>query len=131
MRSFLFLFVCSFVVGVVLPGVAAAPHHGTAASYDQDAWVTVEGVVTEFYWRNPHSALFLEIADEDGKPSEYGIELASPTLMVQQGYNRNIFKPGDRVEIRVHPSKVGSPVGECLFSCEILVNGEAPVQDRQ
>jgi hypothetical protein len=123
----------SFVVAVALihPWVTLAMHHGTAASYDQEAWITVEGTVTEFYWRNPHSALFLEISDEDGNLSEYGVELASPTLMVQQGYNRNIFKPGDEVAIRVHPSKVGAAVGECLFSCQILVNGEEPEPDRQ
>jgi hypothetical protein len=111
--------------------VSATAHHGTAASYDQDAWISVEGVVTEFYWRNPHSALFLEVTDEDGVTSEYAIELASPTLLVSQGYNRNLFKPGDAVEIRVHPSKAGAPVGECLFSCQMTVNGEAPAPDRQ
>jgi Family of unknown function (DUF6152) len=132
MRSFLlFVAFIVFVSGPFPPVAGAAAHHGTAASYDQEAWITVEGVVREFYWRNPHSALFLEVSDENGETSEYGVELASPTLMVQQGYNRNIFKAGDRVEIRVHPSKTGSAVGECLFSCQILVNGEEPEQDRQ
>lgn len=130
MRSFLLCFVL-FVVGSYGVSVVAAPHHGTAASYDQESWITVEGVVKEFYWRNPHSALFLEVSDENGEVSEYGVELASPTLMVQQGYNRNIFKPGDRIEIRVHPSKTGAAVGECLFSCQMLVNGAEPEQDRQ
>jgi len=113
---------------LVLPVTA---HHGTAVTYDQDVWISVEGVVSEFYWRNPHSALFLNVTDEDGAVSEYGVELASPTLLVRQGYNRNVFRAGDQVVIRVHPSKVGAPVGECLFSCEMLVNGEAPEPDRQ
>lgn len=111
--------------------VPLASHHGTAASYDQNEWVTVEGVVTEFFWRNPHSALFLEVTDEEGDTSEYGVELASPTLLVSQGFNRNLFKVGDVVAIRVHPSKVGAAVGECLFSCQMLVNGEEPEPDRQ
>ena len=117
-----------FLLAAVLPGTA---HHGTAVTYDQEVWISVEGVVSEFYWRNPHSALFLNVTDEDGSVSEYGVELASPTLLVRQGYNRNLFKPGDHVVIRVHPSKVDAPVGECLFSCEMLVNGEAPEPDRQ
>ena len=113
-------------LALTAPGPAGAAHHGTAASYDQETWITVEGVVTEFYWRNPHSALFLEVTGEDGSVSEYAVELASPTLMVNQGYRRDIFSPGDVVVIRVHPSKAGAPVGECLFSCEMRVNGEEP-----
>ena len=120
-----------FLAAALATPLASAAHHGTAASYDQEAWIEVEGVVTEFYWRNPHSALFLDVTDEEGNVSEYGIELASPTLMVRQGLTRTLFKPGDEVVIRVHPSKVGAPVGECLFNCEILVNGAEPDPDRQ
>lgn len=116
---------------IVVPYARVQAHHGTAASYDQETWITVEGVVTEFYWRNPHSALFLDVTDQEGNVSEYGVELASPTLLVRQGYNRNLFKTGDEVVIRVHPSKFDTPIGECLFNCEILVNGAEPEPDRQ
>jgi hypothetical protein len=118
------------MAALALP-VGLAAHHGTAASYDQNEWITVEGTVTDFYWRNPHSALFLEVAGEDGETYEYGVELASPNLMVRQGHSRNLFKQGDHVVIRVHPSKAGTAVGECLFNCEILVNGAEPEADRQ
>lgn len=124
---------CTILATVLLlaPFSTTAAHHGTAASYDQETWITVEGVVSEFFWRNPHSALFLDVTDEDGNVSEYGVELASPTLLVRQGYNRNLFKPGDEVVIRVHPSKAGTPIGECLFNCEMLVNEAEPEPDRQ
>ena len=103
----------------------AAAHHGTAVSYDQDEWVTIEGTVTEFRWRNPHSALFLDIIDDSGETVSYAIELASPGLMVRNnGWRRDTFEPGDHVVFRVHPSRTGAPVGECLFNCEVLINGE-------
>jgi hypothetical protein len=104
---------------------AAGAHHGTATSYDQDAWITVTGVVTEYRWRNPHSSLHLEVTDAAGKTSPFAIELASPGLMARQGsgWTRNTFKAGDKVSFRVHPSKIGAPVGECLFNCEVTING--------
>jgi len=106
---------------------AATAHHGTAVSYDQENWITVTGTVTEFRWRNPHSALFLDIKDEAGNTINYAIELPSPVLMSRTiGWNRATFKPGDSVEFRVHPSRTGAPVGECLFDCEVLVNGAVP-----
>jgi hypothetical protein len=100
-------------------------HHGTAVSYDQSTWYTVTGTVTEFRWRNPHSALFLDTTREDGSVVNYAIELPSPVLMSRTlGWNRASFKLGDTVEFRVHPSRTGAAVGECLSSCLVYVNGE-------
>ncbi len=109
---------------LVLSGPATA-HHGTAVSYDQNGWITVKGTVTEFRWRNPHSALFLDITKENGDKVNYAIELPSPVLMSRSnGWTRATFKVGDTVEFRVHPSRTGADVGECLFDCLVHVNGE-------
>ena len=116
--------VATLILTFSAPGAA---HHGTAVSYDQERFITVTGTVTEFRWRNPHSALFLDIEDESGNTMSYAIELASPILMSRSsGWTRETFKPGDVVEFRVHPSRTGAPVGECLFNCEVLINGEPP-----
>jgi hypothetical protein len=105
--------------------VPVAAHHGTAVSYEQGSWITVKGTVTEFRWRNPHSALFLDITDDKGEMVNYAIELPSPVLMSRSnGWTRATFKVGDTVEFRVHPSRTGAPVGECLTDCLVYVNGE-------
>ena len=111
--------------GVFVPGTSLSAHHGTAASYDQDTFITVTGVVTEFRWKNPHSSLHLQVTDEKGTVSEYAIELASPALMSRQGtgWTRRTFKAGDKVTFVVHPAKSGAPVGECLVNCDVTVNG--------
>jgi hypothetical protein len=114
------------LIGAVTPALA---HHGTGASYDQKKWVTVKGTVTEFWWRNPHSALFMDVKDEKGEVVKYSIELNSPGLMVKAGLTRDSFKVGDQVEIDVHPSLAGEPVGECL-GCRMLVNGKDPKQSQ-
>ena len=100
-------------------------HHGTSASYDQTKRVTVKGTVTQYIWRNPHSALFLDVKDASGKVVNYAVELYSPGLMVKQGYNRKSFQVGDEVTLEPHPSLAGEPAGECL-GCKILVNGKDP-----
>jgi hypothetical protein len=108
----------------IFAGSAAIAHHGTSVSYDQGQWLTVNGTVTEFRWRNPHSALFLDITDDSGATVNYAIELPSPVLMSRSlGWTRASFKLGDTVEFRVHPSRTGAPVGECLSNCLVTVNG--------
>jgi hypothetical protein len=118
-------FILLAVAGALVLTPSLSAHHGTAASYDQETFITVTGVVTEFRWRNPHSSLHLEVTDQSGKVTEYAIELASPALMSRSGtgWTRRTFKAGDTVVFRVHPSKTGAPVGECLFNCEVTVNG--------
>ena len=115
------------IVGWILAVSPLAAHHGTAASYDQQKVLTVKGVVTQFLWRNPHSALFLETKDQNGKSAIYSVEMFSPGLMVKQGYTRTSFKVGDEVVLELHPSLAGEPVGECL-GCKVLVNGKDPAK---
>jgi hypothetical protein len=117
-----------FVLTLLACSSTVSAHHGTAVSYEQEEFITVTGTVTQFRWRNPHSALFLDIKNEAGETVNYAIELASPVLMSRSsGWTRNTFRPGDTVQFRVHPSRTGAPVGECLFNCEVLINGEPPV----
>lgn len=105
---------------LALPAVWA--HHGTAASYDQKRNVKVKGVVKEFWWRNPHSALFIDGKDDAGKPVTYSIEMGSPNVMAKSGFRRDSFKPGDEVVVDMHPSFTNPSSGECL-TCAVWING--------
>ncbi len=105
-------------------------HHGTAPNYKMDESIVLTGTVTEFRWRNPHSALLLDVKDASGKVINYAIELPSPGVMARgkMGWTRNTFKAGDLVEFHAHPSRTGAPVavGGCTDSCEVLINGVSP-----
>ncbi|PYS19572.1 MAG: hypothetical protein DMG11_31525, partial [Acidobacteria bacterium] len=45
---------------------SAFAHHGNSA-YDEQARVTIKGTVTEFVWTNPHSQIYLDVKDKNGK----------------------------------------------------------------
>jgi hypothetical protein len=108
---------------VVCATIAVTAHHGTGISYIQDETIQIKGVVTEFSWKNPHSALFIDVTEGPFKGRNYAVELNSPGVMIRQGWTRSQFQPGDEVVIDVHPSRTGAPVGECL-SCTVIVNGK-------
>ena len=105
---------------VSMPGFA---HHGTAISYDQDQQITVKGTVTDFVWRNPHAQLWLDVADGQFKGQSFAIEMNSPGVMLRWGWTRSSIKPGDEITVKVHPSKTGRAVGECL-NCIVEIKGK-------
>ena len=113
---------------ILLTGVMTGPvsgHHGTAASYDGSKQVTIAGKVTEFWWRNPHSALFIDVTDEKGEQVNWSVEMNSPGVLTRSGWTRRTFVAGDAISIIVHPSRAGTPVGVCLNPCTVSVNGKA------
>jgi ABC-type uncharacterized transport system permease subunit len=47
--------------------VSASAHHSNAPHYDRDKPITIEGVVTEFEFVNPHAFLHIAALDENGQ----------------------------------------------------------------
>ena len=52
------------VAAAFLAAVPASAHHSFAATYFEDKTLTIEGNVVDFDFRNPHSLLTLEVADD-------------------------------------------------------------------
>ena len=99
----------SLVAGVVLLApVAALAHHSFAAEYDVKKPVTLKGVVTKVEWTNPHARFYLDVKDESGKVVNWNLELASPNVLVRQGWNRHSLKVGDEVTVSGSQAKDGS-----------------------
>ena len=110
-------------LALLAPFAPAVAHHGTAGSYDQTKTLKITGVVKEFRWRNPHSALFVDAKDESGKLVTYALEMGSPQTLVKFGYTRTTFKPGDTLVVQIHPSFTNSTSGEAL-SRLVVINGK-------
>ena len=111
------------IIGSMAFPVPMFAHHGTGTSYDQNRTIQIRGKVTEFSWKNPHSALYMVVTDGPFKGKNYAVELNSPGVMIRQGWTKKQFQVGDDVVLNVHPSKTGASVGECL-SCTVIVNGK-------
>jgi hypothetical protein len=87
--------------------VAGAHHSGTM--FDDTKEVTVEGVVKEFQYTNPHSWLLVDVAGADGKVTTWGFEAEGPSTLMQMKVRRSDFAPGTKLKISGHPMKDGRP----------------------
>jgi hypothetical protein len=98
------------IVGLLAVSVPLFAHHG-GASYDTSKTVTVKGTVTDYIWANPHVFVKLDVKDDSGNTVHWIVEAQNPVSMMQIGWSKNTFKPGDEVEIDAMPAKNGNPVG--------------------
>jgi hypothetical protein len=113
-----------FAIGLLMVSILAFGHHGTGIAYDQGKPTVIKGIVTEFSWTNPHAHLLLDVKDASGKTSQYAVEMNSPGVMIRQGWTKRQFKVGDEVSITVYPAKVGTPIGSCIGTCKVTINGK-------
>jgi hypothetical protein len=112
MRTLRFGAAVAFVTVAFLAGARASAHH-SRAGYDQakDKLTTINGVVAEVIWRNPHVYLTWDAKDEKGAVVRWTGEFSSPATMLSEGLSRDTFKPGDPLTFTFMPTKAGTPQG--------------------
>jgi hypothetical protein len=98
----------------MLLGLAALPavaHHSFAAEYDQDKPIKLTGTVTKFDVTNPHSWIYIDVRDEEGKVVNWGFETASAANLYRRGIRKDTVKPGTVVTIQGYLAKDGTNTG--------------------
>src|ERR1700691_3259202 len=97
------------VAGISLLAPAAAlAHHSFAAEYDAKKPVTLKGTVTKVEWTNPHARFYIDVKDESGTVTNWNVELASPNVLIRNGWSRHSLNVGDQVTVEGAQAKDGS-----------------------
>ena len=96
--------------------------HHSSVGIDRSKTVTVEGVIKEFRWANPHSWIEMEVVDGAGKPALWNFEMLPPTYLIPAGWTRSTVKPGDRVKVTANGFLDGTPGG--IFVSVTLPDGK-------
>ena len=98
-------------VAVLAAGLPAFAHHSGAAVFDSTKKIELKGTVTKVEWTNPHAHFFMDVKDATGKVTNWNLELASPNVLVRNGWKRNSLKEGDAVTVTGSPAKDNSTLG--------------------
>jgi hypothetical protein len=107
-------------LGFLLFSAPLLAHHGSAA-FDTGRQVVMKGTVTQWFWANPHCFLSYDAKDDDGHVAHWVVETSNPPDMINRGWSKQSFKPGDEVTVTVEPVKNGRPVGRLIQV--VLPNG--------
>jgi hypothetical protein len=105
--------------GIALAGAAlmttvpALAHHSSAPFYDATKKVDLQGSVTRFLFKNPHSFLYLEATDDKGQKAEWQIELGPAASLTRTGWTPETLKPGTVIKAAGQPSRAEGSHGMC------------------
>ena len=100
--------------------VTPASSHHSFAMYDQEKTVTLTGVVRVFEAQANHAAIhFYLIAPDrkglakgaDGKPVDWGVEMAGAAAVAAQGITTATFGSGTVFSVKVNPLRDGTNFG--------------------
>jgi hypothetical protein len=80
----------------LLSSANACAHH-SHANIDRSNIQQHTGVVTEYGWSMPHVYLKVQAPNASGAVVEYSIELLHPPGMLERGWNRDSFVPGETI----------------------------------
>ena len=98
------------IIGVaLLSAQTLRAHHSFAAEFDRNSPVTLTGSVTRVDWGNPHIWVFMDVKDDSGKVSNWGVEGGAPNALYRNGWRKDSLKVGDTVTVEGFKSKDGLP----------------------
>jgi hypothetical protein len=90
------------LLALTLIGASSLAHHSYVAEFDGNDPATIEGVVKEVWFKNPHIRYYVTVIDEDGEAVVYDTRGLSPVKLVRQGWTKKTIQVGDRVKIYGH-----------------------------
>ena len=80
-------------------GLQAQAHHSVAGQFDTNDRVTVTGTVSHVDWVNPHVYVYLDVENEDGTVTTWGLETGPTARLRRGGLTQQDLagKPGEQV----------------------------------
>jgi hypothetical protein len=94
------------LVAMALGGAAVdvVAHHSTGYySKEQKDFVKLQGKVVRWEYRSPHSQLYVEAADKDGKLVTCRFESTPAAWLLREGVTKDSITVGDQVTVEGFP----------------------------
>jgi hypothetical protein len=95
-------------LGSLVVSLPLLAHHTFAAHFIPGEISSVKGVVTEWWFENPHSRIYLDVTGTDGSTEEWMLEGQSRNVLIRRGWTGDEIKVGDVLTAQGEPSRDGS-----------------------
>jgi hypothetical protein len=110
----------AFVVVFLSVAPLATAHHG-GGTFDGSREVRFTGTLTRLDFINPHSWIYFDVRDQDGKVSSHRCEMRAAGVLRRSGWTKEMFRVGQRVTIEGSPDKIDP--NSCYLNTIVLEDG--------
>ena len=127
--------VCTAVAAAsLLSSVPSLAHHSFAAAFDESKPLNLQGTVTKVELVNPHSWIWMDVTNEDGTVTNWGLEGGPPVNLFRNGINKNTLPVGAEIKVFGYQAKSGENKGVGVFfeypdGRKVFLGGSAPGAD--
>ena len=96
-------------ITLLLSPPPARAHHAFAAEFDEKKPIKFpDATVTKVMLINPHSWIYVDVKQADGKVENWAIEAGSPNILMRRGITKDTLKVGEKIVIEGYQSKDGT-----------------------
>lgn len=95
------------LLALLAASFSSQAHHSFPVSYETDQIITLDGIVEDWVWRNPHPFLFVVVEQENGETQTWAVEFANATGLALRGLTPEDFQEGDHMLIVGSPGRDG------------------------
>jgi hypothetical protein len=99
----------TLVLGILT--ISAVDAHHSFTQFDRDVEVVKTGTVVRWAFNNPHSWLYMNIANDDGTETLWSFEGSAPPSLIGRGITGATFEPGKTFMFMYCPMVDGRPGG--------------------
>jgi hypothetical protein len=85
--------------------LAMLVHHSISGVYETNRLSTIEGVVMDFQFVNPHPFMTFEVKSSNGGTEQWRLDFDNHHEMVDVGFTSGTLKSGDRLKIIGNPAR--------------------------
>ena len=97
--------ILALIAPVALLCTSVHAHHSFAATYFVDQEISIDGTLTQFMFRNPHSFVKVSAKDKQGQQQIWSIEWGGGAQLTQEHVTRETLKSGDHVIVTGNPGR--------------------------
>ncbi len=96
------------IAALLLNAAPAFAHHAFSKDFDPEQQVMLNGTVTRVQWASPHVYTYLDVKDDQGKVTNWKVEMGSPAALTKAGWTRTKLKVGEMVTLQGWRAKNGT-----------------------
>ena len=85
------------IVALFASAFPANAHHATVTNFTQEI-ISVEGVIEQIRYQNPHSSILIKNTSDDGNDTYWLIETGAKTTLQRKGVNLDRLSIGTKIQ---------------------------------